>query len=149
MAAEVGGGENVFRLAGFTFFADFDSGNLGHVRLDAGEEREAETPQSSTSNVSATDDPDFRFSLWTRPDCQGTEFENGSRSWFYFGLKGGPPGAVVQVTLQNLNKQKELFSQGMVPVVQVAGHQAGWERLRDQPVYWVQDDTFYMSFRFR
>ena len=54
--------------------------------LDAGEEREAETPQSSTSNVSATDDPDFRFSLWTRPDCQGTEFEIGSRSWFYFQL---------------------------------------------------------------
>ena len=172
----------VFKVAGFTFFADFDSGNLGHVRQDAdeeiddevdeedNEEREGETARPSTSGGGQTrsvgaESPDYRFSLWTRPDCQGTEFENGNRTWFYFGMRGGPPGSVVQFTLQNLNKQNKLFSQGMAPVFQVVTeaffefgcvclfHQvqgkAGWERVRDPPNYWVTDGAFYMSFKFR
>ena len=125
----------VFKVAGFTFFADFDSGNLGHVRQDADEEiddevdeednEEGETARPSTSGGQGqgrsvgSESPDYRFSLWTRPDCQGTEFENGNRTWFYFGMRGGPPGSVVQFTLQNLNKQNKLFSQGMAPVFQV------------------------------
>lgn len=28
------------------------------------------------------------FNIWTKPDCCGTEFENGNRTWFYFGMKG-------------------------------------------------------------
>lgn len=32
--------------------------------------------------------PDFEFNVWTLPDCAGTEFENGNRTWFYFGMKG-------------------------------------------------------------
>jgi hypothetical protein len=34
------------------------------------------------------DDVDFEFNLWTKPDCASTEFENGNRTWFYFGMKG-------------------------------------------------------------
>ena len=64
-------------------------------------------------------------------------------------MRGGQPGAVVQFTLQNLNKQNKLFSQGMVPVCQIQGRQAGWERLKDPPNYWVRDGAFYMSFKFR
>ena len=26
--------------------------------------------------------------LWTRKDCQGTEFEKHTRTWFYFGVSG-------------------------------------------------------------
>lgn len=37
---------------------------------------------------SENDVPDFEFNIWTHPDCAGTEFENGNRSWFYFGIKG-------------------------------------------------------------
>ena len=128
-----GGEAAVFKVAGFTFFADFDSGNLGHVRQDADEEiddevdeedNEEEAARPSTSGGGqgrsvGSESPDYRFSLWTRPDCQGTEFENGNRTWFYFGMRGGPPGSVVQFTLQNLNKQNKLFSQGMAPVFQV------------------------------
>ena len=131
-----GGEAAVFKVAGFTFFADFDSGNLSHVRQDAdeeiddevdeedNEEREEEAARPSTSGgvqgrSVGSESPDYRFSLWTRPDCQGTEFENGNRTWFYFGMRGGPPGSVVQFTLQNLNKQNKLFSQGMAPVFQV------------------------------
>ena len=39
MAGEEASGA-VFQVAGFTFFADFDSGNLGHVRQDELEEEE-------------------------------------------------------------------------------------------------------------
>ena len=159
MAGEGGQAEGVFRVAGFTFFSDFDSGNLGDVRQDeeeAEEEQEEvegeEAPRPSTSGglgrSVGSDSADYRFLVWTRPDCQGTEFENGNRTWFYFGMKGGPPGAVVQFTLQNLNKQNKLFSQGMSPVVQVGGR-PGWERVRDPPTYWVTEGAFYMSFKFR
>ena len=37
---------------------------------------------------SVNDAPDFEFNIWTHPDCAGTEFENGNRTWFYFGIKG-------------------------------------------------------------
>jgi hypothetical protein len=71
--------------------------------------------------------PDVRFKLWTRPDCRGTEFENGNRTWFFFGLRGGPPSCVVKFTVMNMNKQSKLFSQGMAPVVLLPG-KAQWER---------------------
>ena len=153
------GDQAVFTVAGFTFFADFDSGNLGDVRQDEEEVEEEDeesveaAPRPSTSGqplgkAAGAESPAFRFNVWTRPDCQGTEFENGNRTWFYFGMRGGVPGAVVQFTLQNLNKQNKLFSQGMVPVCQVAGR-GGWERIRDPPNFWVTDGAFYMSFKFR
>lgn len=34
------------------------------------------------------DIPDVEFNIWTKPDCCGTEFENGNRTWFYFGMRG-------------------------------------------------------------
>ena len=30
------------------------------------------------------------FNLWTAPDCAGTRYENGNRSWFYFSLATSP-----------------------------------------------------------
>ena len=30
---------------------------------------------------------DYAFRIWTRPDCSGTDFENGNRTWFYFGFR--------------------------------------------------------------
>lgn len=42
-----------------------------------------------TISVGGSNDlPDFEFNIWTNPDCAGTEFENGNRTWFYFGMKG-------------------------------------------------------------
>lgn len=45
---------------------------------------------SFVSELSSNDSglPDFEFNVWTLPDCAGTEFENGNRTWFYFGMKG-------------------------------------------------------------
>lgn len=43
---------------------------------------------SSSSKVSTVETPHAEFNIWTKPDCFGTEFENGNRTWFYFGVKG-------------------------------------------------------------
>jgi len=153
-----------FEVAGFTFSNNFDSGNLAHVQLASGPpDAEAEqglSPRSAPPSLSrpststaqprsaGTESPDFEFQLWTKPDCQGTEFENGNRTWFYFGLRGGPPGAVLKFTVQNLNKQAKLFSQGMVPVFTIPGRTT-WERLRDLPTFSTQENNFSMSFKFR
>jgi len=157
--------EGVYEVAGFTFTSNFDSGNLAHVQLAQGppdvesdhsglSPRPVTSIQSRPSTSTAqprsagTDLPDYDFQLWTKPDCQGTEFENGNRTWFYFGLKGGPPGAVLKFTLLNLNKQSKLFSQGMVPVFMIPGR-TSWERLRDLPTYTTLENNFTMSFKFR
>lgn len=45
------------------------------------------------TNIAET--PDYEFNLWTRPDCAGTEFENGNRTWFYFGIQASEPNMQV------------------------------------------------------
>jgi len=154
-------GAGVFEIAGFTFTSNFDSGNLAHVQLcpetiscDSDTEPEPVFPVSRPSTSTAqpraagTETPQFQFQLWTRPDCQGTEFENGNRTWFFFGLKGGPLGAVLKFTVMNMNKQSKLFSQGMAPVFKIQG-KSNWERIRDPPTYSNLENNFSMSFKFR
>ena len=158
----------VFEVAGFTFTSNFDSGNLAHVQLsspgtsglvtsesdiEAGlssPSRSGARPSTSTAQLRSAgiENPDHEFQLWTRPDCQGTEFENGNRTWFFFGLKGGPVGAVLKFTVMNMNKQSKLFSQGMAPVFRIQG-KSNWERIRDLPTYSSQENNFTMSFKFR
>ena len=149
----------VFEVAGFTFTSNFDSGNLAHVELSPGlgvggdsepESVSLSRPSTSTAlpRSAGPEAPDYDFLLWTRPDCHRTEFENGNRTWFYFGLKGGPPGAVVRFTVMNMNKQSKLFSQGMTPVFMIPGL-TSWERIRDQPTYSTNENNFCMSFKFR
>ena len=130
-----------FHVAGFRFSSNFDSGNLGRVELVERERPVSEeppatvepalNPRPSTSTLqqrsAGIDPPEFEFRLWTRPDCQDTEFENGNRTWFYFGLEGGEPGVVLRFTMMNLNKQAKLFSQGMAPVHLPPG-KTQWER---------------------
>ena len=156
--------DGVFEVAGFTFTSNFDSGNLAHVQVTPDtttsesdtESSSAPAPWSSSRpststaqpRCAGTDNPDFEFQIWTRPDCQGTEFENGNRTWFYFGVKGGPVGAVLKFTVMNLNKQSKLFSQGMAPVFKIQG-KSTWERIRDPPTYSNQENNFNMSFKFR
>ena len=146
----------VFEVSGFTFTSNFDSGNLAHVELSSvGADSEPECPAVSRPSTSTAqprcagpEAADYDFLLWTRPDCHRTEFENGNRTWFYFGLKGGPPGAVVRFTVMNMNKQSKLFSQGMAPVFMIPGLTA-WDRIRDQPTFSTNENNFSMSFKFR
>ena len=82
---------------------------------------------------------DYEFNVWTKPDCMGTEFENGNRTWFHFGVKDGPIGKVIRINVMNLNKQSRLYSQGMVPACKVSsgGRDTSWERLKTRVTYQV------------
>jgi hypothetical protein len=82
-------------VSGFTFFSNFDSGNLAAVEVIPEDVHpllglpelndEAPPPEKGGPLVPAN----HSFRIWTRPDCSGTEFENGNRTWFYFGFRGG------------------------------------------------------------
>lgn len=105
---------------------------------------------------------------------KGTEFENGNRTWFYFGFRGDATLRsdldetlpTVRFTVMNLNKQSKLFSQGMAPIMLVipsSSHrpdklkQHCWERIRDKPTYWTinneanndKQQHFVVSFRIK
>ena len=38
----------------------------------------------------------FEYNLWTAPDCAGTPYENGNRTWFHFSVKI-PDGTVNKI----------------------------------------------------
>ncbi|CAG9559877.1 unnamed protein product [Danaus chrysippus] len=136
---------NIIECGGFYFIHNFDSGNLGHVER-VPTEFIAPTLNPKT-NVSET--PDYEFNLWTRPDCAGTEFENGNRTWFYFGIQASEPNVQVRLNLINLNKQGKMYNQGMAPVTRTLPGKPQWERIRDRPVHSTDDNTFTLSFRYR
>ena len=49
--------------------------------------------------------PDYEFNVQTKPDCAGTEHENGNRSWFYFGVRGYQSGKLIRINITNMNRQ--------------------------------------------
>ena len=102
-------------------------------------------PHSSNSSKDKERTIDAEFNLWTRPDCQGTAFENGNRTWFYFSVRGGEKNQLVKFNVMNLNKQAKLFSQGMHPVVKF-GSNGKWERMKEKPTFYVTDENFILSF---
>lgn len=161
-----------FTLNGYLFYSGFDSGNLARVeasplRTTAAEEAEQEAKENESNTSPASVDVEPRsFQLWTRPDCAGTEFENGNRTWFFFGVRHDPAApksqagftSEVTLTLRNLNKQSKLFSQGMAPVVCKAPAKgatplplppksASWERIRDRPTYSTEEGQFCTTFK--
>lgn len=79
--------------------------------------------------------PDYEFNVWTKHDCQGTEYQNTNRTWFYFGIKTPTQGSLVKLNILNLNRQSKMFSQGMCPVFKVIPGHPNWERIRDKPSY--------------
>lgn len=85
------------------------------------------------------------ISVWTRPDCAGTPYENSNRTWFYFGVKGGRASHLLKINVMNLNRQAKLYSQGMHPVVKV-GANGKWERAKDRPSYRVSSHFLFLLF---
>ncbi|KAJ8727389.1 hypothetical protein PYW07_001508 [Mythimna separata] len=136
---------NIIECGGFYFIHNFDSGNLGHVeRVPTELIAPAVNPKTN-----ATEIPDYEFNMWTRPDCAGTEFENGNRTWFYFGVQASEAGILVRLNLINLNKQGKMYNQGMAPVTRTLPGKPQWERIRDRPVHSTDDNTFTLSFKYR
>lgn len=164
---------------GFLFYSDFDSGNLSRVecvpKYASGKEKSPLSSPASpqTSLLSAVtpvtkngkevpEVPDVEFNIWTKPDCQGTIFENGNRTWFYFGVKGrllvvvrmfvdvrfflaGLPHALVKLNMVDLNRQAKMYSQGMAPVYRVVPGRTSWERIRDRPTYNVNIISLFLN----
>ncbi|CAG9768873.1 unnamed protein product [Ceutorhynchus assimilis] len=133
----------------FTFYNDFDSANLSRVEFIAHSESAVVKQPSTSSNNKTVEIPDAEFNLWTKPDCHNTEFENGNRTWFYFGIKAPQGGLLVKLNLVDLNRQGKMYSQGMAPVYRILPGKSKWERIHDKPVYNTVEDIFILSFKFR
>nr|XP_056708356.1 cytosolic carboxypeptidase-like protein 5 [Euleptes europaea] len=139
------------RCGGLLFSSKFDSGNLAHVEKVEhleGEGDSAGNGGSASSMVFGCSLPiaDYEFNVWTKPDCAGTEYENGNRSWFYFSVKGGMPGKMIKIHIVNMNKQTKLYSQGMSPLVKTVPIRPRWERVRERPAFEMVDTQFVLSF---
>ncbi|RZC42480.1 cytosolic carboxypeptidase-like protein 5, partial [Asbolus verrucosus] len=133
--------------AGFTFYNQFDSANLAKVAYVP--PNESVITVTSNSAKAPPEIPDAEFNVWTKPDCCGTEFENGNRTWFYFGVKAHSPCLLVRLNLVDLNRQGKMYSQGMAPVFRMIPGKPHWERIRDKPIHHTIDDVFTLSFKFK
>ncbi|GAA48396.1 cytosolic carboxypeptidase-like protein 5 [Clonorchis sinensis] len=153
---------------GLYFSSKFDTGNLGRVEEVS---NETEGPLSSVSNVNKRHNisgknniangnqcgnvgiyelkVDYDFKVWTMPDCAGTQFENGNRTWFHFFVRGYTPGKIMRITVMNMNKQAKIYSQGYSPLYRVCRStlsQSRWQRIRDRPAWEIVDGQFNLTF---
>ncbi|CAG7832919.1 unnamed protein product [Allacma fusca] len=104
----------------FRFTSNFDSGNFHKIEL------------LDKCRPGAGHGLDYEVNLWTKPDCYGTPYENGNRTWFHFGIRGGKPLGNLKLNILNLNKQVKLFHQGMQPVFRILPERPHWERVPDR-----------------
>ncbi|CAH2020345.1 unnamed protein product [Acanthoscelides obtectus] len=119
--------------AQFKFYNNFDSANLAKVEYIP----QDDSAPARNSKSAIHDTCDAEFNVWTKPDCAGTPFENGNRTWFYFGLQAPKSCMCVCLNLVDLNKQAKMYSQGMAPVYRVLPGRPRWDRIQDKPVYSV------------
>ncbi|KAM9704624.1 cytosolic carboxypeptidase-like protein 5 isoform 2-T2 [Menidia menidia] len=139
------------RFGNIVFSSKFDSGNLARVEKveKAGSSPPSDTASGGSSTSGSQLTPDYEFNVWTQPDCAGTEYENGNRSWFYFSVRGVAPGKLMKVNVMNMNNQRKLYSQGMAPLVRTTPGKNRWERIRDRPTCEIVDNQFILSFTHR
>ncbi|CAG0899851.1 unnamed protein product [Cyprideis torosa] len=132
---------SVFQVDGFAFFNNFECANLANV---------ARGNPSGTSADGGGKAVNFAFNVWTSPDAAGTAFENKNRSWFCFGVTGGPGNCWIELTVMNMNRQKRLFNQGMMPAYMVLPSQPYWDRIPGKPVtYYYIGPDFVVTFQFK
>ncbi|KAK3592089.1 hypothetical protein CHS0354_019346 [Potamilus streckersoni] len=135
-----------YRCGGLLFTSKFDSGNLARVEKVL---REDDDEQGSGFYAGGEPRPDYEFNVWTVPDCEGTEYENGNRSWFYFGVRGWNPNRLIKINIMNMNRQGKLYSQGHAPITKTLPGRPRWERIRDRPTFETADSQFILSFTYR
>lgn len=129
------------RIGGILFSSNFDSGNLARVEkvlrdpdeppslsLQSNSKQQQQLVQKATNKVNsnifgnfaiADVRADYEFRMWIKPDCAGTAYANGNRTWFYFSMRGYSPGKIMRATIMNMNKQSKIYSQGFSPVYRV------------------------------
>ncbi|KAF8562258.1 hypothetical protein P879_10623 [Paragonimus westermani] len=157
------------RVGGLFFSSKFDSGNLARVEqvlplnVEHGNnsvnlqskpislnKADNNTNNNAAGNVSIYDfKADYDFKVWTRPDCAGTLFENGNRTWFHFSVRGYVPGKLIRIMIMNLNKQSKVYSQGYAPLYRVCHStvsQSRWQRIKDRPAWDYVDGQFVLTF---
>jgi len=98
---------SAYECGGLIFDADFDSGNI-------------ESVEARGSN---------QFTLYTRADAIGSR-ERNRATWFYFAVRGAPPGMLLFFEIRNMNPQRALYQQDMRPVVRSLPSQPDWQRIR-------------------
>ena len=136
------------RIGGIIFSSNFDSGNLAKVEKanQDGDENSISSgglcsnkqiagktvscPNNSSSGNSSINElhVDYDFKIWTKPDCAGTAFENGNRTWFYFSVRGYHTGRLARFTIMNMNKQSKIYSQGYAPLYKVSNSSSNHSR---------------------
>lgn len=139
------------RCGGLLFTSKFDSGNLAKVEKVFKDDLEEDSGGGASGNNKYFGDvkPDYEFNVWTKTDCEGTEYENGNRSWFYFGVKGWNPGRLIKINIVNMNRQGKLYSQGHSPFTKTVPGRPKWERIRERPTFENVDGQFILSFLYR
>ncbi|KAI0232973.1 Cytosolic carboxypeptidase-like protein 5 [Lamellibrachia satsuma] len=137
------------RCGPLLFTSKFDSGNLARVEKVTRSEEDDFDLSVHASSSSGDIKADYEYNMWTKPDCAGTTFENGNRSWFYFGIRGFNPGRIIKINIMNLNRQGKLYSQGHAPLVRIIPGRPRWEKIRDRPTYETVDCNFVLSFTYR
>ncbi|CAH8541433.1 unnamed protein product [Schistosoma bovis] len=159
------------RIGGILFSSNFDSGNLARVEkvlrdpdeppslsLQSNSKQQQQLVQKATNKVNsnifgnfaiADVRADYEFRMWIKPDCAGTAYANGNRTWFYFSMRGYSPGKIMRATIMNMNKQSKIYSQGFSPVYRVCSPsvaQSRWQRIRDKPFWELVNGQFLLTF---
>ena len=139
------------RCGPMIFFSNFDSGNLARAEFVVPVEDTDSEAKNGKDDGQQKFICDYEFNVWTKPDCMGTEFVNGNRTWFYFGVRAGPSGKFIRINVMNLNRQTRLYSQGMVPIVKVSygNRETQWERLRGRVSYQVGCEFLFFIFLYQ
>jgi len=97
------------RCSGLLFTSKFDSGNLAHVEKVEKSDSDSDDGAAGNALYGCNLIPDYEFNVWTKPDCSGTPYENGNRSWFYFGIRGYSPNKLIKLNIVNLNRQVQFY----------------------------------------
>ena len=137
------------RCGPYVFFSNFDSGNL--ARVEKNESFNGNPTTTADSEGEKEDVPqeikvDHSFNVWTAPDAAGTQYQNGNRSWFYFGIRGPLSSHSIRITVMNMNRQSKLYAQGYNAIARFLPLRPNWERLRIKPAYKNNDASMMLTF---